>query len=851
MRRIIVTLASVLLVCSLSAQKKENAPTVYVDKQGVMRWSDSREEASFFGVNYTVPFAHAYRALDQLGKDHKEAIDRDVYHFARLGFNAYRIHIWDVEISDKEGNLLQNNHLDLFDYLILKLKERDIRIVITTMTNFGNGYPERNINTGAFSYLYSKCNVHHEEEAIRAQENYISQLVKHVNPYTGISYKDDPYIIGIEINNEPCHADTPEQTEKYIRRMIKAVKETGYDKPLFYNVSHNMDHIQAYYNTPIEGTTYQWYPIGLVAGHTRKGNFLPYVDQYPISFSQVKGFDKKAKLVYEYDPADVMYSYIHPAMARSFRSAGFQWITQFAYDPIDMAQYNSEYQTHFLNLAYTPQKALSMKIAAEVAYTIKREEQFPKYPNDTVFGDFRISYAQDMSLLNNEEKYYYSNHTDIKPVNPDRLKSIAGYGNSPLVKYEGTGAYFIDKLDEGLWRLEVMPDAIQSKDPFAKPSLDKEIVSIFWNRWDMVISLPQLTNEFVVYGINKGNTFRTESSGGLIPSIAPGVYLLQTKEYGTSSDWQPDSRWRNINLNEFVTPEDKKDAIVIAHEPVKVVESDSPLLIRAQIAGTTSPDSVKVFTDKVSFWNSNNPSFTMKKVNGYLYETVIPADQIKKGTFKYNIVVSIDGKHQTYPAEVSGTPLSWDYISTDYYETTVVAKESPVYIFTVKDENHKLEAYTMPEWSRTKTELIENSPTEAKTLRFFFESSDENPRFFLHKYIKDEINNRKERLKQSKHLCIHIKNAPTRFDIGFITNKGFTYTSTVENGNGIVKIPLTDLKQTKTALLPHPYPVFLDKYFEPDTSIAFNVEDIEKLEISFGGKKDIESTIELGTIWIE
>ena len=38
-----------------------------------------------------------------------------------MGVNAYRIHVWDYEITDAEGNLLPNEHLDLFDYLIVKL----------------------------------------------------------------------------------------------------------------------------------------------------------------------------------------------------------------------------------------------------------------------------------------------------------------------------------------------------------------------------------------------------------------------------------------------------------------------------------------------------------------------------------------------------------------------------------------------------------------------------------------------------------------------------------------------------------------------------------------------------------
>lgn len=132
---------------------------------------------------------------------------------------------------------------------------------------------------------------------------------------------------------------------------------------------------------------------------TQQGNFLPYIDRYDISFAdKVKGFHKKARLIYEFDPADIMYSYMYPAMARTFRMAGFQWVTQFAYDPMDIAYANTEYQTHFLNLAYTPHKAISMKIAAEAARNLRRGESYGSYPQDTLFGDgFRVSYTENLS----------------------------------------------------------------------------------------------------------------------------------------------------------------------------------------------------------------------------------------------------------------------------------------------------------------------------------------------------------------------------------------------------------------------------------------------------------------------
>ena len=127
--------------------------------------------------------------------------------------------------------------------------------------------------------------MHSHPEAIAAQETYLHGLVKHVNPYTGLAYKDDPSIVGFEINNEPCHSGTKKEVKAYINRMLKAINKTGNRKPVFYNVSHNGYVVEAYYETAIQGTTYQWYPIGLVSGQTQQGNFLPYIDRYDIPFS--------------------------------------------------------------------------------------------------------------------------------------------------------------------------------------------------------------------------------------------------------------------------------------------------------------------------------------------------------------------------------------------------------------------------------------------------------------------------------------------------------------------------------------------------------------------------------------
>jgi hypothetical protein len=790
-----------------------------------MRWSNNHEEASFYGVNYTLPFAHAYRAIHYTGKNHKEAIEKDVYHFARLGFNAYRIHVWDVEVSDSAGNLVENEHLDLLDYLIAKLQERNIRILLTTMTNFGNGYPEKNRTTGGFSYLYDKCKVHSDPQAIRAQIGYIRQFVQHVNPYTGCSYKDDPYIVGFEINNEPCHAETPEQTKEYINRMLAALKKAGNTKPVFYNVSHNLPHVAAYYDTPVQGTTYQWYPAGLVAGHTRKGNFLPYVDSYNIPFSDIAGFDKKTKIVYEFDPADVLYTYMYPAMARTFRSKGFQWITQFAYDPIDIAWANTEYQTHFLNLAYTPGKAISMKIAAEVARSVPRNAVFEKYPNDTLFGDFRVSYSQDLSELNTPEKFFYSNHTTSFPVMPDSLKEIAGCGSSPAAQYEGLGAYFLDRLEAGLWRLEVMPDALLLQDPFEKASLKKEVATVAWNTRDMKINLPDLGTDFKITGINAGNTCQGKASDAVFP-VRAGVYLLERTGYTSSSTWTPATSWKNIALGEFVAPASSLKTLTVTHRPAKVIESGKPLRIEAQIIAPYFPDSVLLYTDKVSFWSENNPALKMKRVRAYTYYAEAPGEMIKEPGFKYTIVVFKNEKKYTFPANVEGSPLDWDYYKTECWKSKVVAGESPVELVTITDNNSNYECYAMP-----------------------------GGRIYYRKYIKEQVAVRSEALSKARYLCFDLKNTKgaERMKAGFVTSDGFTYTAAFkpDSSSDRVKIPLSELTPDKTSLLPPSYPVFLDRYFSPDVQIPFRTAAIEILEIATLDDLPQKTEVAPGNAWLE
>ncbi|MDZ7680512.1 MAG: cellulase family glycosylhydrolase [Fodinibius sp.] len=404
------------------------AQQIYVDDEGVLKHSDSDQEAAFFGVNYSPPFAHSFRAINRLGNDHKQVIDQDAYHFARLGFDGFRIHVWDTEISDSLGHVVNNNHLDLLDYMLAKFKQRGIKVILTPLTFYDNGYPEEPTETNGFANYITKGDAPEESEHWPVIRRYLNEFINHKNPYTGLTYKEDPNILALEIVNEPAHGGDQDSLTSYVNMLADHLRDNSWEKPIFYNISQNPPMAEGVMNADIDGTTFQWYPGGLVGGETITKNYLPDISEYSIPFADKQAFNTKAQMVYEFSAADVMGSYALPAMARSFRAAGFQWATQFAYDPMAMGAYNTDYRTHYLNMAYTPAKAISMKIASAAFHHLPRGKSYGPYPGNNTFGDFEVSHRRDLSILNADTAFFYSNDTEADPKDAQVAKACRRRG---------------------------------------------------------------------------------------------------------------------------------------------------------------------------------------------------------------------------------------------------------------------------------------------------------------------------------------------------------------------------------------------------------------------------------------
>ncbi len=795
------------------AQKNRKAIKTEIQvviKNGTLEWVKDGKEVALYGVNYTTPFAYAYRAHKALNVSLEDAIRNDVYHFARLGFDAFRVHVWDTEISDTKGNLLANEHLRLFDFLLAELKKRNIKTIVTPIAFWGNGYPERDEDTPGFSRYFGKGKATINDTAIRAQENYLQQFFKHVNPYTKLTYQQDPDIIATEINNEPNHSGSQQDVTNYIDRLYNAIQNTGWTKPIFYNISENPRYARATVASKADGYSFQWYPSGLVGGRTLQSNSLPHVNKYAIPFGDsLPVFKNKPLMVYEFDPADILHPIMYPAMARSFRGAGFQWATQFAYDPMAIAHANTEYQTHFLNLAYTPAKAISMLIAGEVFRTVPKNNPTNSYPADSVFGPFRISYRSSLSEMNSAEKFYYTNHTSTQPVNVAGLTHIAGVGNSVVVKYEGTGVYFLDKVEEGVWRLEVMPDAFFVRDPYEKASPSKTVSAIRWRTHAMHIQLPSLGNGFAIKGLNKGNKTNNKISADSF-TITPGTYLLTANGKRFSGNA---AALGVIGLNEFVAPQNSSIPLQVGHTPAAAVSSGKPFTINASVWGADT-GRVSLLAGKPGW--GRPMVIPMGKKDAYHYEAVVPASFTTPGLIQYRIMVEQGNDVTVFPGNVKGSPLAWDYVESNPWEVYAGAVGSDVTLYNPAVDRNTI---TFPSWGRgTQTGLNAGALPGSLVFQYVAPKWPADSIVAMQYAVQQNIQERLADAATCTQIGLKVRtllNEHIKGKLILVTKDGIAYSNTVELTNSFTEqvLPLYSFVRDRHLLLPRPYPGFLPLWF--------------------------------------
>ncbi|HNX33911.1 MAG TPA: carbohydrate binding domain-containing protein [Kiritimatiellia bacterium] len=119
----------------------------------------------------------------------------------QLGFNFIRLHYFDFAkapqgILNDDMQTLNPEKLDQFDWLVAQLKENGIYVDINL--HICRPYPDQ--PEGLHRFGKGIDFIH--DPYIESQKRYARDLIGHVNPYTRLSYAQDPAVAVIELNNE-------------------------------------------------------------------------------------------------------------------------------------------------------------------------------------------------------------------------------------------------------------------------------------------------------------------------------------------------------------------------------------------------------------------------------------------------------------------------------------------------------------------------------------------------------------------------------------------------------------------------------------------------------------------------
>ena len=817
------------------------ARAVSLDEQGVVRWRDDRSEVRLFGANYILPSASDYRAAGYLGADRKKMIDDDMAHFARMGWDGMRLTLWgDWENSDRAGNLVVNDHLDLFDYLIARARERGVYMLLSPIQTYNANWPDalRDTSPPGFSNHFSKGELGTNPTAIAAQVNYLEQLLNHVNPYTGVAIKDEPAILFIELINEPWHhPEDRDGSVRYINALVDAVRSTGCTKILFHNVSQDFRIADAIRASKAQGVSFGWYPTGLNSGHELEGNYLRTVDTYsPLQSPQLASL---ARIVYEFDSADMRTGYMYPAMARAFRGAGAQFVAMFAYDMLATASRNLGWQTHYLNLVYTPRKAMSAIVAAEATRRLPRLRSYGGYPANTHFGDFRVSYEKNLGELAADDAFLYAGSTETAPPHPGLLRRIAGVGSSTIVQYGGAGIYFLDRVRDGVWRLEVYPDAVPVQDPYAPPNRDVIVTRAIWRSWPMRIVLSDLGAKFTARQIAGGTAIEQRAVDGGV-NVTPGVYLLSA-----ASSVDPRSLPEYIGelrFDEFHPPPRDTVPVRVINESAEIQSTSRPVEITARVVDLRPPTAVRLALQAVG--SGYFRWLPMRLVSGYEYRAELPSDSLQEGRYEYGIVVSQGDSVTTFPAGVHTRPGDWDFRGESFWRLAVVRPSTALPLFEPLVDVPRLAFTRIGDAGRRGIfRLVTAGPSA--TAAFHLELPVFSGRglrdYTASLVVSDRLTARRTDLSRARALRVRLRGLGPRqrLHVTLVERDGTSWSGVVSTDSswGEHTIALDSLRPARAVLLPQGFPGDWNYWVGPASGRGtpndrIRVADVERLQLS-------------------
>lgn len=172
----------------------------------------------FYGINYGWP----------PGKD-REMTKRSLEEYAASGYNLLRLHHFDRSLVDsKTKNSLNRNPLiqDRLDFLLAEAARLGIYITLDLFT-MRIPFPDeiRGYKNPPQGSEY-KALIFVSDPVMENFEEYARGFMNHVNPYTGLAWKEDPAIIGVSLINE----DTIYAVTRNLSPRAKALYDQAFER---------------------------------------------------------------------------------------------------------------------------------------------------------------------------------------------------------------------------------------------------------------------------------------------------------------------------------------------------------------------------------------------------------------------------------------------------------------------------------------------------------------------------------------------------------------------------------------------------------------------------------------------
>lgn len=165
----------------------------------------------------------------------KENADKLADAFAAAGYNIMRIHHYDELIIDKSSPGRLGFDPDKLDYLVAAMKKRGIYITTDLYVSrvLADDAVEKDIGWDK-SMTANKAAFFVSRKAVENWQTFSKTLLNHVNPYTGLAWKDDPAIVSISLVNENTIFGSSNAMfshfEKLFNKWLEAKSITANDK---------------------------------------------------------------------------------------------------------------------------------------------------------------------------------------------------------------------------------------------------------------------------------------------------------------------------------------------------------------------------------------------------------------------------------------------------------------------------------------------------------------------------------------------------------------------------------------------------------------------------------------------